>query len=91
MLSTVILTTNVYEIVQTDDTAGKEDMRQADHGFLNNNTQMVYVFSLLFFGNLIDNLRHQQKTIIVLLEIAFATVTLIKGGLDKAFLEGVGL
>ena len=38
--------------------------------------------SLLFFGNLVDNLRGRQKHIIITLEIAFGIINLSQAGIE---------
>ena len=40
---------------------------------------------MLFFGNLVDNLRGRQKQMIIALEIAFGMINLIQAGIEYYF------
>ena len=40
---------------------------------------------MLFFGNLVDNLRGRQKQMIIALEIAFGMIKLIQAGIEYYF------
>lgn len=49
--------------------------------------ELTFAFSMLFFGNLVDNWRANQKTILVSLQAGFGIICLIQAGILKAFIS----
>lgn len=41
---------------------------------------------MLFFGNLVDNLRGHQKQMIITLEVAFGIVNLLQAGIEYNYI-----
>ena len=80
-LSCVIVTNLVYEVAQRDDYTNWNWQDKS------RNSTLTFAFSLLFFGNLVDNLRGHQKQMIISLEVAFGSLNLIQASLEYYFYQ----
>ena len=75
-ISCVMVSSLVYEVVQKD---GHKTRNWQLH---DTNNTLTFALSLLFFGNLVDNLRGRQKHMIITLEVAFGIINLSQAGIE---------
>ena len=79
ILSCIVITSLVYQVVQRDEEEAKDwQMNGA------NNT-LTFAFAMLFFGSLVDNLRGYQKQIIIILEVSFGIINLVQAAVEYHF------